>query len=40
MSILTLVARIGDLAFFKDLALFLSRFSYRTQLYRPFFNGA
>ena len=31
---------IGDLAFFKDLALFLSRFSYRTQLYTPFFNEA
>ena len=40
MSILTLGVGFGDLAFFKDLALFLSRFSYRTQLYRPFFDAA
>jgi hypothetical protein len=37
---LTVGAGIVDLALFKDLALFLSRFSYSTQLYRPFFNGA
>jgi hypothetical protein len=33
-------AEIGDLTLFKDLALFLSRFSYKTQLYSPFFIGA
>ena len=38
MSILTPGAGIGDLALFKDLALFLSRFSYRTKLSRPFFQ--
>jgi hypothetical protein len=31
---------IGDLAFFKDLVIFLSLFSYRAQLYTPFFSGA
>jgi hypothetical protein len=40
MSVLILGVGIGDLAFFKDLALFLSQFSYRNQLYMPFFNGA
>jgi hypothetical protein len=29
-----------DLAFFKDLLIFLSLFSYRAQLYTPFFSGA
>jgi hypothetical protein len=30
----------GYLAFFQELALFLSRFSYRTPLYSPFFKAA
>jgi hypothetical protein len=40
MPVLTLDEGIGDLAFFKDLVMFLSLFSYRAQLYTPFFNGA
>jgi hypothetical protein len=40
MSVLTLGVGIGDLALFKDLALFLPQFSYRNQLYTPFFNRA
>jgi hypothetical protein len=39
MPVLTLDEGIGDLAFFKDLILFLSLFSYRAQLCTPFFNG-
>jgi hypothetical protein len=31
---------IGDSAFFNKMALFLHRFSFRTQLYWPFFNAA
>jgi hypothetical protein len=40
MSTLTLGVGIGDLAFFNELSLFLSWLSFRTQLYRPFFNAA
>jgi hypothetical protein len=36
MPVLTLDVVIGDLAFFKDLVMFLSLFSYRSQ----FFHGA